>query len=374
MFSSLATKNRAASRLPHGAGGAAGRRRSPAALWQGVARPQAGERGRAPAASLSVGMTDEIFHQPVLKQEVLEHLLVRQEGLWVDATVGEGGHALAILEASTGCRVLGIDRDPRGLSRAARRLQSYGRRFIPVQGSYSQMVELAQAQGIAQAGGILMDLGISSRQVDAPGYGLSFQRDEPLDMRFDPTGDTATAAHIVNTSSEEELRRILFQYGEEPNARAIARAIVQDRPINTTKELAQLVARVTGSGRGRRLHPATRAFQALRVAVNDELAHLETGLKAAISLLAPGGRLVVISYHSLEDRLVKTTLAREAAQCVCPPGLPVCVCGHQPTLRLVSRRVIRPTAEEVHDNPRSRSARLRAAQRLDAAKAAKALR
>ena len=333
-----------------------------------VAKAKADQRGGAPVLSLSVGMTDEIFHQPVMKREVLEHLQVRDEGLWVDATVGEGGHALAVLEAFPGSRVLGIDRDPRGLSRAARRLQSFGQRFIPAQGSYSQMVELAQSQGITQADGILMDLGISSRQVDSPGYGLSFQRDEPLDMRFDPTDDTATAAQIVNTSSEEELRGILFQFGEEPNARAIARAIVQDRPINTTRELAGLVARVAGPSRGRRIHPATRTFQALRVAVNDELAHLESGLKAAISLLAPGGRLVVISYHSLEDRLVKTTLAREATQCVCPPGLPVCVCQHLPTLRLVSRRVVRPTDEEVRDNPRSRSARLRAAQRLDAGK------
>jgi 16S rRNA (cytosine1402-N4)-methyltransferase len=325
-----------------------------------------GAKGRlaAPAMGLGGGMMDMAFHQPVLRQEVLERLAVSQEGLWVDATVGEGGHALAILEASARGRVLGIDRDPRGLDQATQRLRSYGNRFIPVQGSYAQMVELARSHGIAQADGVLLDLGISSRQVDAPGYGLSFQRDEPLDMRFDPAGQTATAAHIVNTYPEDELRRLLFQYGEEPQARAIARALVQHRPIHTTRELAELVARVTGPRRGRRINPATRTFQALRLAVNEELAHLEAGLKAAIALLAPGGRLVVISYHSLEDRLVKTTLAREAARCVCPPGLPVCVCGHQPTLRLVSRRAVRPTAEEVQDNPRSRSARLRAAQRL----------
>ncbi|HLF04279.1 MAG TPA: 16S rRNA (cytosine(1402)-N(4))-methyltransferase RsmH [Dehalococcoidia bacterium] len=334
----------------------------------GIAAPtvNGGAKGRlaAPAAGLGGGMMNRAFHQPVLRQEVLEHLAIGPEGLWVDATVGEGGHALAILEASAGGRVLGIDRDPRGLAQAAQRLRSYGDRFIPVQGSYAQMVELAKAQGIAQADGVLLDLGISSRQVDTPGYGLSFQRDEPLDMRFDPAGQTATAAHIVNTYGEDELRQLLFQYGEEPQARAIARALVRRRPIYTTGELAKLVAAVTGPRRGRRIHPATRTFQALRLAVNEELAHLEAGLKAAIGLLAPGGRLVVISYHSLEDRLVKTTLAREAARCVCPPGLPVCVCGHQPTLRLVSRRAIRPTAEEVRDNPRSRSARLRAAQRL----------
>jgi 16S rRNA (cytosine1402-N4)-methyltransferase len=226
------------------------------------------------------------------------------------------------------------------------------------------MVELLRAHGIAQADGVLLDLGMSSRQVEAPGYGLSFQRDEPLDMRFDPAEQTMTAAFVVNTYPEEELGQLLFRYGEEPRARSIARALVQHRPISTTVELAELVARVTGGGRGRRIHPATRTFQALRIAVNDELGHLEEGLKAAVQMLVPGGRLAVISYHSLEDRLVKTFLAREAAQCVCPPGLPVCVCGHQPTLRLINRRVVRPGPEEVRDNPRSRSARLRTAQRL----------
>jgi 16S rRNA (cytosine1402-N4)-methyltransferase len=181
-------------------------------------------------------------------------------------------------------------------------------------------------------------------------------------MRFDPAGPV-TAAHLVNTSTEEELRRLLYQYGEEPRARAIARSLVQSRPIHTTKELAAAVARAAGPSRGR-IHPATRTFQALRLAVNQELAHLEAGLAAAIRLLRPGGRLVVISYHSLEDRLVKTTLAREAARCLCPPGVPVCVCGHQPTLELVTRRVVKPTAAEVQDNPRSRSARLRSARRL----------
>lgn len=346
----------------------------PAGWWMSVTAPtgmaRVQGRGAAPAAGLGGGMHDhihdQVFHQPVLRQEVLERLAVQQEGRYVDATVGEGGHSLAILEASAHGRVLGIDRDPRGLAQATRRLESYGDRFIPVQGSYAQMVELARAHGIDRAEGVLLDLGISSRQVEAPGYGLSFQKDEPLDMRFDPSGETTTAAHLVNTLSEDELRQLLFRDGEEPRARAIARALVQHRPIHTTRELAELVVRAAGPSRGRGIHPATRTFQALRLAVNDELAHLDAGLAAAINLLAPGGRLVVISYHSLEDRLVKTTLVREASRCLCPPGLPVCICGHQPTLRLVSRRATRPTAEEVRNNPRSRSARLRAAQRLEA--------
>ena len=183
-------------------------------------------------------------------------------------------------------------------------------------------------------------------------------------MRYDPESQTLTAAQIVNTYSDEELAQLLFGYGEEPRARAISRTLVRGRPINTTGELRELVARVVKPGRGRRIHPATRTFQALRIAVNDELGSLEAGLKAAVELLNSGGRLVVISYHSLEDRLVKNTLAHEAAGCICPPELPQCVCQHQPTLRLINRRIIRPTAEEVAANPRSRSARMRVAERI----------
>jgi 16S rRNA (cytosine1402-N4)-methyltransferase len=258
--------------------------------------------------------------------------------------------------------VLGIDLDPRSLKRVTRRFSWYGERFIPVHGNYAQMAELARAKGITQVNGLLLDLGFSSLQVDAKGYGFSFQREEPLDMRYDP-GTPLTAAHIINTYSPVELARIIFQYGEEPRSRAIARAIIQNRPINSTAELAELVGRVLGTRRGR-IHPATRTFQALRIAVNNELDNLKLGLQGAVQLLAPAGRLVVISYHSLEDRLVKETLARESAQCICPPGLPVCRCGHEPSLRLVNRRVIRPTAEEAQSNPRSRSARMRVAERL----------
>jgi 16S rRNA (cytosine1402-N4)-methyltransferase len=185
-------------------------------------------------------------------------------------------------------------------------------------------------------------------------------------MRFDPQRQTLTAGDIVNTRSPDELSQLLFQYGEEPRARSITRNIVRSRPINTTGELAALIARAVGAGRrgGYRIHPATRTFQALRIAVNDELTHLTAGLTAAIQLLSPGGRLVVISYHSLEDRLVKNTLTQESAGCICPPELPQCVCQRQPTVRIINRRIIRPGDEEVSANPRSRSAKMRVAERI----------
>lgn len=320
---------------------------------------------------------DTSWHRPALSAEVVGELGARPGGRYVDGTVGDGGHAAALLRASApdGC-VLGIDRDPRSLVRATARLESFnhipaapGRpaRFIPVQGSYADMGELArQAWGAAaQADGILLDLGLSSRQVDAPGFGGSFQRDEPLDMRFDPAADTPTAADLVNTWPERDLARLLAEYGEEPRARAIARALIARRPLHTTGQLAAVAAAVAGSRGGqRRIHPATRVFQALRMAVNDELNQLAAGLAAAVALLTPGGRLAVISYHSLEDRRVKNFLAEQAADCICPPALPECRCRRQPTLRRVNRRVIRPGAAEVAANPRSRSARLRVAERL----------
>lgn len=318
------------------------------------------------------------FHLPVLLTEVVGQLGVRPDGVFVDATVGDGGHALSLLRASSPRgRVCGIDLDPRSLVRAQQRLVSFGVRFTPLLGSYAEMVSLVQGTwGVeARADGVLLDLGISSRQVDATGFGFSFQRDEPLDMRFDPEANIPTAADIVNHWSRDDLTAVIREYGEEPRAAAIAAAIVRQRPVGTTGELASLVAGVLGrraargSGRGggrrpARTHPATRTFQALRIAVNDELNTLSAGLEAAVELLAPQGRVAVISYHSLEDRLVKNFLAREAAQCLCPPGLPVCVCQHRPRLSLVNRRIIRPGAEEVAANPRSRSARLRVAQRL----------
>ena len=328
--------------------------------------------GIARRIGFSTGVSDiplyQPVHQPVLLREALEQLAVRSGWVCVDATAGEGGHSMALLQASAPSgRVLGIDRDPRSLARAERRLNQFGDRFIPAQGTYAGLGQLAQGANIDRVDGVLLDLGLSSWQLEAGGAGFSFQRDEPLDMRFDPNDTRPDAAELVNTLSEDALGKLLFQYGEEPRARTIARALVQERqanPIRTTGQLVELLKTIPGLGRGRRTHQATRTFQALRIAVNDELTNLEAGLKAAIDLLRPEGRLVVISYHSLEDRLVKQTLAYQATGCVCPPQIPVCVCNHQATVRIINRRIIRPAPAEVAANPRSRSARMRVAEKL----------
>ena len=330
----------------------------PALRWAGVARP-------APASqrvTYALASDAQPLHCPVMLAESLQFLQVAAGGVYVDGTLGEGGHALGILQQSEPDGVvLGIDRDPRSVEASRQRLSHYGNRAILVHGNYADMQRIADRRGIAAANGVLLDLGFSSRQVDLPGYGFSFQRDEPLDMRYDPVG--ATAADFLNTANETVLADVIFRYGEERRSRAIARAIVNGRPIATTGQLANLVARALGGRRGAR-HPATRTFQALRISANQELEHLSAGLASATELLAPGGRLVVISYHSLEDRLVKGWLDREAATCVCPPELPICACEHQPRLRSVRRRITRPTDAEQSSNPRSRSARLRVAERI----------
>ena len=307
------------------------------------------------------------YHLPVLVSEVVAGLIETENGVYLDGTLGEGGHSLALLEATPRARlVVGVDLDQRSVAAAATRLSDFGKRFRGVQGSYAEMATLAERLGVAGVDGVLLDLGFSSRQVERSGYGLSFQLDEPLDMRYD-AGQSLDAAEVVNHSSELELAGIFRDLGEEPRARAIAGAIVRerrDRTLRTTADLAALVERVAGRRAGRRIHPATRVFQALRIAVNGELDNLRAGLEAAIGLLNQRGRLAVISYHSLEDRIVKNFMARESAVCICPPGLPACVCGHSPTLEIVNRRVIRPSADEVRANPRSRSARLRMARKI----------
>ena len=294
--------------------------------------------------------------------EVLAALQVRPDGLYVDCTTGEGGHALAILEAvSPPPRLIGLDLDAEALRAASDRLEDFEQNVELVHGNYADMVSLASARGIAHADGVLMDLGISSLQVDVGRRGFSFRREAPLDMRFDES-QTATAADVVNGYSEQDLANAIYKYGEERGSRRIARAIVRARPLHTTTQLAEVVARSVGRPRGR-IHPATKTFQAIRMVVNGELENIEAGLGQAIQLLERGGRLAVVSYHSLEDRLVKTTLRRESRDCVCPPETPMCVCGHTASVRLVNRKVIRPKEEEVAANPRSRSARLRVAER-----------
>ena len=305
-----------------------------------------------------------VTHLPVLLTETVGQLMLEEDGVYVDGTTGDGGHSQAILQAQPPVKtVLGIDWDTRSMETSQSRLAEFGHRFISVHGNYADMVELAAEQGFNEVNGVLLDLGFSSRQVESPGYGLSFQVDEPLDMRYDLGGDL-TAEAIVNTYSERELGQLIRRFGEEPRGMGIARAIIKERPINTTAQLASIVVGVLGRRPGQRVNPATKTFQALRMEVNGELTNVERGLDAAVSLLATGGRLAVISYHSLEDRIVKSFFNREAATCVCPPSLPVCVCGQTPRIKIINRRVIKPSNEEVQSNPRSRSAKLRVVQRI----------
>jgi 16S rRNA (cytosine1402-N4)-methyltransferase len=305
----------------------------------------------------------EGIHIPVLFQAVLAGLQARPGGRYIDATLGGGGHAAGILAASSpGGRLLGLDRDPVALEVARVQLASYAGRFVFAHSSFGRLAEIAHVHRFVPADGVLFDLGLSSLQLADPSRGFAFMKDGPLDMRFDQAQGDLTAAELVNHCSLEELKALLYRYGEEKQARRIAEAIVAARPICTTKELAAVVDQVVG--RRGRIHPATRTFQALRIAVNDELATLGVVLPQVVDILAPGGRLAVISFHSLEDRLVKRFLRRESRDCICPPEMPVCTCGHKATLRLVTRKPIQPTADEVAANPRARSARLRVAERV----------
>ena len=282
-------------------------------------------------------------------------------GFFVDATVGAGGHAEFLLERGTEIRLLGIDRDPDALALAGQRLARFAKRFELVPGDFADLDALLADR--LPAAGILADLGVSSMQLDRGERGFSFRRDGPLDMRMGPAG--RTAADIVATASVDELTRIFRDYGEERMAAKIARGIVAERtrgPIQTTRQLARIVAGQKGSRE--KIDPATRVFQALRIEVNQELVALGRFLAAAVARLKPGGRLAVISYHSLEDRIVKDAFRRDSGVCSCPPKLPTCICGARAALRLLTRRPIRPGEAELRRNPRSRSARLRVAEKL----------
>ncbi|MEI8131026.1 MAG: 16S rRNA (cytosine(1402)-N(4))-methyltransferase RsmH [Leptolinea sp.] len=305
-------------------------------------------------------------HQPVLYQLTIDALQPHAGGRYIDATVGAGGHAYGILSsASSTGRLLGLDRDETALSIAREKLSKFQHRVILKHASYVQMKTEAENLDWTSVDGILMDLGLSSMQLDTPERGFSFRTDSPLDMRFDPTSGLS-ATELINTYHEEDLARILWEYGEEPKSRRIASTILRCRPITSTAQLAALVARVYGSQRGEH-HPATRTFQAIRIAVNDELGGLEHTLPIAIDLLKPGGRLVVITFHSLEDRMVKQFFQRESKDCLCPPNQPVCTCAHKASIRLVQRKPVIPTSEEIRSNPRSRSAKLRVSEKLELA-------
>jgi 16S rRNA (cytosine1402-N4)-methyltransferase len=310
-------------------------------------------------------------HLSVMPDEVLETLAPASGSLQIDATVGGGGHTERILEAaSPDGRVLGLDADPAAIERVAVRLARYGDRLVLRQANFRDLAVVAPEAGFAVVDGALFDLGLSSYQLADRARGFGFRAGGPLDMRFD-TSVGVPAAELLASLDADELAALFRRYGEEPAAWRIAKAIVEARrtaPVSTAEDLATLVERTVPENprRPRRIHPATRVFQALRIAVNEELDALEVGLAAVVDLLRPGGRLVVLSYHSLEDRIVKRFLDGERRGCVCPPEAPVCVCGRSPRLRLVTRPSLTPTSDEIDANPRSRSARLRAAERLAA--------
>ncbi|HEB64986.1 MAG TPA: 16S rRNA (cytosine(1402)-N(4))-methyltransferase RsmH [Chloroflexi bacterium] len=310
-------------------------------------------------------MTPVRPHLPVLYQQVIRYLQPHSGGRYVDGTVGAGGHARGILEASApDGLLLGLDVDPQALELAQAYLAPFGKRVILREASYTALEEEIRALGWEGVDGILLDLGLSSMQLDRPERGFSFREDAPLDMRFSPRSPQ-TAADLVNTLPEADLADIIYRYGEERRSRQVARAIVAARPIHTTRQLAEVVARVIGSGRPG-IHPATRTFQALRIAVNRELENVESVLPQAIAALLPGGRLAVISFHSLEDRIVKHYFRRESRDCICPPRQPVCTCGHTAQVRVLTRKPVMASAEEREQNPRARSARLRVVEKLPA--------
>jgi len=303
------------------------------------------------------------MHIPVLLKETMENLGVQPGGRYIDCTLGGGGHAAAILEQSSpGGQLLGIDADPKAIEIAKAKLKAYSESILLINENFVNLQTICIKYDFFPVHGILFDLGLSSLQVNGDGRGFSFQHDAPLDMRLNPSQEV-TAADIISTFSETELARLIRNYGEERHSHQIAHYIVQQRPIKTTLHLVRTIEQAIGGGR-EKIHPATRTFQALRIAVNQELEHLEVALKQAVSLLGIKGRLIVISYHSLEDRIVKQFMHREAKDCICPPSTPVCVCGHKARLKIINRRVITPSAAEIQLNPRSRSAKLRAAERI----------
>jgi len=305
---------------------------------------------------------ESLPHQSVLYQPIIHALHPQSPGFYVDGTLGAGGHARGILEASSPAgKLLGLDLDPRALEIARQHLQAFGSRAIIRQASYTTLQDQLWELGWTAVQGIVLDLGVSSMQLDQAERGFSFQKDGPLDMRFSPQ-QTTTAAYLVNHLPEDELAEIIWRFGEEQQSRRIARAIVLARPLQTTLQLAEVIRKAIG-GRGR-LHPATLTFQALRIAVNAELQSIAQVLPQAVDALAPGGRLAVISFHSLEDRLVKQFFRRESRDCICPPQQPVCTCDHRARIIEIVRHPITAAEEEIQQNPRARSARLRVIEKV----------
>ena len=311
----------------------------------------------------------EFQHQPVLMNQTLNSLKLRPGGVYLDGTLGGGGHTEAILQATEpDGKLIGLDQDDEALAAASQRLKPFGERFCPIRANFAEMEQVLAAEGIAGLDGVLLDIGVSSHQLDEPDRGFSYMQDGPLDMRMDRRGGQ-TAADLVAELSESELANLIYRYGEEKFSRRIARRIVEQRaqtPIESTKQLAELISAAIPAAQRRKekQHPAKRTFQALRIAVNDELGVLERGLVAAFASLKSGGRLSVITFHSLEDRIVKNYFAGLAKGCECPPEFPVCVCGKQPQALLITRRPQTATEDELQSNPRARSAKLRTVEKL----------
>lgn len=304
------------------------------------------------------------MHIPVLRDAVIAGLI--PEGpieRAIDGTLGAGGHTAALLDAGA-AQVLGLDRDPMAISIATANLAPYGDRVHIAHASYTDMRQQVRLVGWQQVDAILMDLGVSSMQLDTPERGFAFRHEGALDMRFDPTDMSDTAADLVNTLEADELADIFYQYGEERDSRRIARAVVKHRPYATTKQLAEVIAAAVRHDPKEKIHPATRAFQALRIAVNDELNVVESVIPTALDLLKPGGRLAIISFHSLEDRIVKEAFKLAATDCICPPKVPICVCGHRASVKLITRKPLVADEAEIAQNPRSRSAKLRIVEKL----------
>ncbi|HET6854652.1 MAG TPA: 16S rRNA (cytosine(1402)-N(4))-methyltransferase RsmH [Pyrinomonadaceae bacterium] len=308
-------------------------------------------------------------HRPVLLEETLKFLAPERGGLFVDCTVGLGGHSEAILKSSGDTRVIGMDLDTSALEYTRQRLAPFGDRFRAVHANFCSIAGMLQQANEHGPAGVLVDLGVSSLQFDSPERGFSFRFNAPLDMRMDPTSG-ATAADLLQQLPESEIARIIYEYGEERHSRRIARRIVERReqgnPVTTTTELAELVRGAAGGYKRDQIHPATRTFQALRIAVNEELEGLGKFVETAVDLLIPGGRFVGISFHSLEDRILKRELRRLSGHCECPPRLPVCSCGAREVVEVLTRRPVVPGSREVDENPRARSAKLRACQKLEA--------
>jgi 16S rRNA (cytosine1402-N4)-methyltransferase len=302
-------------------------------------------------------------HKPVLTREVIEGLNVAPGKKYIDCTLGLGGHARAIMESAyPGGELLGIDADPEAIWIARDNLNEYSDNITIVNDNFNNLEEICDEYDFSPVDGILFDLGVSSLQLDTAERGFSFQSDAELDMRFNPE-QVLTATDLVNILPEPRLAQLLEEYGEEHRARRIARAIIASRPLNSTRKLAQVVEQAVKGERGH-IHPATKTFLALRIVVNHELDNLKDALEQSVRLLKPNGRLTVLSYHSLEDRIVKQFMKQESSECICPPEVPVCICGHVPTLRLITKKIITPSAAEIKLNPRSRSAKLRVAEKV----------